>query len=68
MRQVFDDYVAARRQCGENVEGIRFDKVRATLLREAPKIAEKNRVAEVDFQVVIREGRAILKAVPVKKA
>jgi hypothetical protein len=66
IRRVYEDYLAARRQCGEAVEGLTLDRIRATLLREAPKIAQKNQAERVDFQVVIRDGRAILKAVSLK--
>lgn len=67
LRVVFEDYLRARRFCGEAVEGISYDKVRAMLLREAPKIAEKNRMERIDFQVVVRDGKAVLKAVGKKE-
>jgi hypothetical protein len=63
LRVVYEDYLRARRYCGEPVEGITYEKVRAMLLREAPRIAEKNRLDQIDFQVVVRDGKAVLKAV-----
>lgn len=63
LRSIFDQYVEARRHCGEAVDGLRYEKVREALLREAPRIAEKMHSQAVDFQVVVRGGRAVLKAV-----
>jgi hypothetical protein len=68
IRQVFESYVRARRHTGEPVDALTYERVRATLLREAPKIAERNGAARVEYQVVVRDGRAILKAIPVKES
>ena len=67
LQRVYQDFIDARRFCGEPVEGLGFERLRAKLLAEAPKIADKAQVGRVDFQVVIRDGRAIVKAVPVKE-
>jgi hypothetical protein len=66
LQRVYRDFIEARRFCGEPVDGLAYERLRAKLLAEAPKIADKARVGKVDFQVVIRDGRAIVKAVPVR--
>ena len=66
LQRVYQDFINARRFCGESVDGLAYERIRAKLLAEAPKIAEKAQTSRVDFQVVIRDGRAVLKAVPVK--
>lgn len=66
LRKVYDEYIEARRFCGEPTEGLSYEKVRAALLREAPRIAEKARVDRVSFEVVLRQGKAVLKGLPGK--
>jgi hypothetical protein len=67
LQQVYRDFIEARRFCGESTDGLDYDRIRDKLLAEAPKVAAKAQGARVDFQVVIRDGRAILKAVPVRE-
>ncbi|MBI3071077.1 MAG: hypothetical protein HYY84_03015 [Deltaproteobacteria bacterium] len=65
MKQIFDDYVAARRQTGESVTDVSLEGIRSAVLKQVPAISEKLPCDEVDFKVVIRAGKAVLKAVPV---
>jgi hypothetical protein len=68
LRTIFESYVQAKRHCGEAVDRLTFESLRETLLREAPKIAEKNKVSKIDFVVVIRDGKPVLKAVPIRES
>lgn len=65
LREIFDDYVAARRQTGEEIAGVTFDAIRSAVLTQVPAISEKTPCDQVDFKVVIRAGKAVLKAVPI---
>lgn len=56
--QVFKTYLLARKKTNENVEGLTYEKVRASL--EKQFVAKQGKV---DFKVVIRDGRAVIKSV-----
>lgn len=57
-QQIYKTYLAARRKTNEPVDGLSFNKVRATLEQQ-----HKAKGGKVEFKVVIRDGRAVIKAV-----
>ncbi|MCU0662016.1 MAG: hypothetical protein MUC50_06785 [Myxococcota bacterium] len=57
-KQVFKTYLAARQKTNEPMEGITFEKVRASLVKQ-----HEAKGGKVDFKVVIRDGHAVIKAV-----
>ncbi|MHB1846749.1 MAG: MXAN_5187 C-terminal domain-containing protein [Deltaproteobacteria bacterium] len=63
LRAVYDAYVSARKQCKEPTAGISFEQIAAKLRAQVPEIIEKTRAKAVDFKVVIKDGKATLKAV-----
>ncbi|MFW6051625.1 MAG: MXAN_5187 C-terminal domain-containing protein [Myxococcota bacterium] len=65
-RQVFDDYVAMKKACGEPTAGLTFDKFAQTLRKNRDQIVQKHGAATVRFTVYEKEGKAALKATPVK--
>lgn len=65
-KAVYEAYVAARRQTGQTIDNVTLDRVSAMLNKQAPAIMEKHGCSGVDFRVVIREGRALLQALPQK--
>lgn len=56
-RELFDRYIAARRGRGEDVAGIGFEAFRARLQEEARKLKQRTGAADVEFEVVERDGR-----------
>jgi hypothetical protein len=56
-RDLFERYVAAKRGRGEEVAGLGFEAFRARLVEEREKLRQKVGGAEVEFDVVEREGR-----------
>ncbi|MDF1563806.1 MAG: cache domain-containing protein [Deltaproteobacteria bacterium] len=65
-KQVFQDFVATRRQCGEGADGLTFDKFAAKLRKNRDAIKGKHGARSVRFQVYVKAGKAALKATPVK--
>ena len=61
-RDLFERYVAAKRGRGEEVAGLGFEAFRARLGEERDKLRQKLGGAEVEFDVVEREGRVKLVA------
>ncbi len=66
-REVFDQYVALKLQCGEAVESLTFEKFALTLRKNTEQILQKHDAASVRFSVYVKEGKAALKATPVRE-
>jgi hypothetical protein len=67
-RQVFDDFVELKRKCGEGIEGLTFDKFQVKLRQNRDSLVQKYACKGVKFQVYVKDGKAALKATPVKDA
>lgn len=59
---IFRRYLAARSKCNEPTENLTLDKVSKSLKKHF-----EAKGGDVDFKVVIRNGKAAIKTVPVKK-
>jgi hypothetical protein len=64
-RELHARYAKARELVGDRSE-VSYDKLVATLNRQAPGIMKEHGARGVDFQVVVRGDKVILKAKPVK--
>ena len=65
-RQVFQDFVSTRRECGEGADALTYDKFAAKLKKNRDTIKGKHGARSVRFQVYVKAGKAALKATPVK--
>jgi hypothetical protein len=63
LREIYGDYVDARRLCHESTAAITFEKLQANLRQTARQLRDKLKAKHVDFEVVIKNGTAILKPV-----
>lgn len=66
-QEVFRDFVATRERCGEAADGLTFDKFVAKLRKNKDQLIVKYSCKTVRFQVYVKEGKAALKATPVKE-
>ncbi len=66
-REVFDEFVATQRECGGPVAGLSFDKFVSKLHAAREQVMKRHNAASVRFTVYVKEGRAALKASPVKQ-
>ena len=64
MRALYEAYIGAKRRCKESTEGLTFDAVSSALKRQVPELMLKHNASGVDFKVVIKDGKAVLKALP----
>jgi len=64
-RKVFDSYVKLRKKTGQSSD-LQFDAVRDTLRRQVRTIKSRYRCKSVRFKVTIEDGKARVKAVPVR--
>jgi len=63
---VFNEFMRVREECGELSEGLTFDRFRLKLEKNRDQLVQKYNCKTVRFQVYVKEGRAALKATPVK--
>ena len=65
-QDVFREFVVTRDQCGEPNDGLTYDKFVAKLRKNKEQLVQKYACKTVRFQVYVKEGKAALKATPVK--
>lgn len=64
VRAIYDAYVSAKRRCKESTQGITYEALASTLRKQMPALMQKHNSSGIDFKVVIKGGKAVLKAVP----
>ena len=64
-RQVFDEFVLTRQNCGESMEGVTIDKFVVKLRQNRAQLIQRYGCSSVRFQVYVREGKTALKATPI---
>jgi hypothetical protein len=64
LRKLYDTYVVARQRTGESVAGLTYDAVASKIRSQVPELLAKHKANNVEFKVVIKGGKAVLKAVP----
>jgi hypothetical protein len=64
LRELFDAYVAAKKSCNEDVSKLSYEALARTVNKQAPEIAAKFKAKRVEFKVTVRDGKAVLMAVP----
>ncbi len=65
-QKVFEEFVAAKKQCGEPTAGFTFEKFVTTLRKNKEQIVTKHGAKGVRFTVYVKDNRAALKATPIK--
>jgi hypothetical protein len=64
LRILYESYVAAKRSCNEDASKVTLESLARTVNKQAPEIAARYKAKRVEFKVAIRDGRAVLTAVP----
>lgn len=64
LHQLYDVYMEAKRRCNEPTQGLTYEAVADTIKKQVPDLIKKHNAKAIDFKVVIKGGRALLKAVP----
>lgn len=64
---VYDDYVRTKKQCSESIDGLTFEKFQVTLKKNRDALMQRHGVKRVKFSVYVKEGKASLKATPVRE-
>jgi hypothetical protein len=64
VKAIYDAYVTAKRRCQEDTSRLSLDAMATTLRKQVPELLKKHNAKEIDFKVVIKDGKAVLRAVP----
>jgi len=64
LRKLYDTYLVARRRTGESTSGLSFDSVASRLRAQVPQLMARHKARNIEFKVVIKAGKAVLKAIP----
>jgi hypothetical protein len=65
--QVYHDFVRIKQDCGEAVEGFTFERFTQTLRKNRDTLMREHGVQHVQFSAYVKQGRAALKAKPVRQ-
>lgn len=65
-KEVYEKFIEMRRRCGEGTSDLGFEKFLTKLIRNREQLVKKYQCRTVRFQVYEKDGKAALKATPVK--
>ena len=64
VRDLYDAYVLAKQTTGEAIGGLSFDALKKRLGAQIPELLKKHNARALDFKVVIKGGKALIRPVP----
>lgn len=64
LRTVYDTFMQAKQRCKEDVSNLNFETMATNLRKQVPELLKKHNAKDVEFKVVIKDGKAVLRAVP----
>jgi len=65
-KHVYDEFVRLKKECHEPTDGLSFDKFKNTLRKNRDQLLQRHGCKSVKFSVYIKDGKAALKANPVR--
>jgi len=65
-RAIHMEFIRVRGQCGEPTEGLAYDRFRPKLEKNKQQLVERHGCRTVRFSVYVKDGKAALRATPVK--
>ena len=64
IKAIYEAYVMAKKRCGEDTRALTLDSVATTLKKQVPELMKQHNARSVEFKVVIKDGKAVLRALP----
>lgn len=64
IKAIYDAYLMAKKRCGEDTSKLSLDSVATTLRSQVPALMKQHNAKSVEFKVVIKDGKAVLRALP----
>jgi hypothetical protein len=66
-RRVYDEFLKLKKDCGESIDGLNFEKFKSTLRKNRDQLLQRHGCKSVKFSVYTKEGKAALKANPIRE-
>ena len=66
-RRVYDEFLRLKKECGESTDGLNFEKFKTTLRKNRDQLLQRHGCKSVKFSVYVKEGKAALKANPIRE-
>jgi hypothetical protein len=63
LQMLYKVYMDAKKRTGE-ASTLSFEALRSQIAKQVPQIRQKHNCEQVDFKVVLKDGKAMLKAIP----
>lgn len=63
MRQIYSQYVDAKRSNNESTAGVTFDKLAKSLADQRERLRAQHGSKSVDFEVAVKDGRAVIRPI-----
>jgi len=63
LRQIYSDFVETKRKANESTAGITYEKLADSLRVQTDKLKAKHTGKKVDYQVVVKNGKTLIKPV-----
>jgi hypothetical protein len=64
IKAIYEAYVMAKKRCGEDTRSLTLDSVSSSLKKQVPELMKQHNARSVEFKVVIKDGKAVLRALP----
>lgn len=64
LRQLYSAWMEARKRCNQTDRQPSFEDMQRSIRKQVPALLDRYKAKSIDFQVVIHQGKAVLKAVP----
>jgi len=65
-QEVFERFLETKKQCGESTSGLSYEKFAQKLRKNTADLKARYQCRTVKFQVYVKNGKAALKATPIK--
>jgi type II secretory pathway pseudopilin PulG len=65
-KEVFDQFLKTKKQCGEAIAGLSFERFSEKLRKNTGDLKTRYKCRSVKFQVYVKNGKAALRATPIK--
>jgi hypothetical protein len=64
IRKLYDTYLVARQRTGESIAGLTYEGIASRIRAQVPDLMARHKARNIEFKVVIKGGKAVLKAIP----
>jgi hypothetical protein len=63
LKEIYTQYVQTRRDRNESTAGITYEKLADSLRAQADKLREKHAAKKVDYEIVVKDGKTLIKPI-----